>query len=146
MVTPVGGFHQLINFTCARPPNITCSASPNTVILDGSHSVTVKLTANTAAQIANSSMLPPLGSKVLLALSAMLLWPLLTVSDGSRRRRGSMLTALVLALGLLTSCGGGKSSSDTTSSTGTMGGSYNLTVTGTSGNLRRVTTVVLNVN
>jgi hypothetical protein len=145
MVTPVGGFNQVVNFTCANPPNVTCSASPNAVTLDGIHSVAVKLTANSTAGVAGASMLAPLGTKVLFALSAMLLWPLLTVCDG-RRRRGSMLTALVLALGLLTSCGGVKSSSGTTSSTGTAGGSYNLTVTGTSGNLRQVTTVVLNVN
>jgi len=143
MVTPVGGFNQLVNFTCASPSNVTCSASPNSVTLGGSHGVTIRLTANTTAHIA--SALPPLGTKVLLALSAMFLWPLLTVSNGRRLHWGSMLTALVLALGLLTSCGTGKSNS-TTSSTGTMAGSYNLIVTGTSGTLSHGTTVVLTVN
>jgi hypothetical protein len=143
MVTPVSGFNQVVNFTCASPANVSCSASPSSVTLDGSHTVTVKLTANETAHAA--SVLPPLGTRVLLSFSAMLLWPLLTVSDRRRLHRGSVLTALVLALGLLTSCAGGKSSS-TTSSTRTTPRSYNLIVTGTGGNLRHDTTVVLTVN
>jgi hypothetical protein len=148
MVTPVGGFNQAVDFACASPQNVTCSASPNSVTLDGIHNVTVKLTANTTAYVASASMLPPLGTGVLLALSAMFLWLLLGVADGHRLHWGSTLSAAVLALGLLTSCGGGESntSTNTTSSTGITAGSYNLTVTGTSGNLHHGTTVVLTVN
>jgi Chitobiase/beta-hexosaminidase C-terminal domain len=145
-VTPVGGFHQVVNFTCASPSNVTCSASPNSVTLDGTNNVTVKVTANTTAQIASASMPPPRRTGVLLALSAMLLWPLLAIADDRRWRCGSMLTALVLALGLLTSCGGVKTSGNPASPTGTTGGSHNLTVTATSGNLVHATTVVLTVN
>jgi len=145
-VTPVGGFHQVVNFTCASPSNVTCSASPNSVTLDGTNNVTLKVTANTTAQIASASMPPPRRTGVLLALSAMLLWPLLAIADDRRWRCGSMLTALVLALGLLTSCGGVKTSGNPASPTGTTGGSYNLTVTATSGNLVHATTVVLTVN
>jgi hypothetical protein len=147
-MTPVGGFNQPVAMSCAAPSNIACSASPKSVTLDGVHSVTVSLTATTtngAAGMLVPVIPPPSRNFYLVACSSMLLFLPFAFSDARRLRSGSRLVVIVISLGLLSSCGGGKNNSSSPS-LGNAAASYTLTVSATSGNLVKTTALVLTVN
>ncbi len=65
--------------------------------------------------------------------------------QGGRLRRLAPFATIALLVTLWAACGGGSTSMSTTSSNATEAGTYTLTVTGASGNLRHSTAVTLNV-
>jgi hypothetical protein len=133
------GFSGTIVFTCTDPaPSSTCTV-PASVTASG----TVNFSVSTSAASAALRPADGSGEKRSRILYAALLPGLLGVmfTSGSRRRtaRGMRLLGLVIVLAFstlwLASCGGGSSSGGGGGggSTGTTAGSYNITVTGTSG-------------
>src|SRR6266404_2362164 len=152
-VTPVGGFNGTVSLTCAGVPALTtCSISPTQLTLDGTNpaiaSVTVTTTAHSSfPPVAPRRYTPPLPPGKLLVkflaylLVCLLLWKLARVP----RKRLLLTVAVVLPLALLcTSCGGSTSSTSSSGGTnpppptqkGTPQGTFTITVTGTSANLK----------
>ena len=155
--SPVGGFNKAINFTLAGcPVNVTCTVSPNSLTLDGTHSGSVNLTVSTAAsQSSGAIALPPatFGSEtMLLACSFFVVLPVVGLGIGRTRPlwiRGPALAVSLLAIGFLTSCTGLSSGNSTNGKTGTTqvaAGTYSMTVTGTAGTVSHITSVAVTVN
>jgi hypothetical protein len=145
----VGGFSGSVSFSCTGAPSeATCSVSPNPVTA-GSTASNVTVTVTTTAPSLNaprSGPLPPvlplspgLRGLLMLALAlAAMAWAI------HRRNQPGMngwrCTTLRLAMGFLllfalAGCGGGGGGGGTgpTQNPGTPAGTYNLTVTGTTG-------------
>jgi len=138
VVSPIGGFNQTVALSCGGiPAQSTCSVTPSSVTLDGSHSATISLAVVTMAASAGLTQPagdPPNNSPFALwvALSGTLgLTPLLRMGRGRWERRPQLVYGLtllcLLSVGVaLSACGGGGSGSG-----GTPIGTYNPTVTGT---------------
>ncbi len=162
-VTPGStGFTGTVALTCAISPTAssdpaTCALSPASVTLSGTTKQTSTLTVTTTAATAEL-VVPsfgkgkgPLGT-LFGAGSGAVLGLLIFFGIPARRRSWrSMLSILVaiVALGVLSSCGGGSSSSGiggtTPSNPGTTAGTYTVTVTGNSGSIVQTTPVALSV-
>jgi len=143
-----GGLSGSVNFTCAGAPSeATCTVSPNPATA-GSSATNVTVTVTTTAPSVSaprSRPLPPapplspgLRGLLMLALAlAAMAWVIM------RRNRPGVgrwkPTIIPLALGLLLTlalagcAGGGAGGGTTTSNPGTPAGTYNLTVTGSTG-------------
>ena len=126
-VTGVTGFSGQVAFACSGlPANTSCSFSPATITVSGTPAVPTLLVVNTAASMATAR--PTLAYGLGLA-SLVLLWPI-------RRRRAIHLWAMMLymiaftALGLA-GCNGGGSNTPPKTTPGT----YNFTVTASSGSV-----------
>lgn len=147
-----GGFSGTVNLACAvaytgtgtpnDPP--TCSLNPNQETVPAGGTANVTLTVNTTG--ATSSMLRPLGGGAALAtLAVLFLIP--------RRRLSKLMLLLVLGLAAataFTACGGGSGGGsggggNPPSNPGTTTGSYNVTVTATSGTMKATATIPLTV-
>jgi hypothetical protein len=136
-VTGVTGFSGQVSFACSGlPADAACAFNPATVAVSGPTVVPTSLTVNTAASTAAALRRPymnngPTEAACGLGLSSLILLWLV------RRRGMSLLTTLGRLLLLttlgLTGCGGGNSSSSTS---GTAPGTYNFTVTATSGSVQ----------
>jgi hypothetical protein len=144
-----------LTYTCTGTPNlttalITCGA-PNDGQPDSASSVTVSLvTTGPTAQLK-----PPLGraSRIFYAL---LLPGFGILALAGSRRRGVRLLGLIMVLGLSTlglgSCGGGGSSNNSQTNPGTPAGSYQVTISATTGAptggtaITGTTTITLTVN
>jgi beta-propeller repeat-containing protein/centrosomal CEP192-like protein len=151
-ISPVSGFDQPVSFGCAGvPPAADCSISPNPVIPAGTTPAAATLTIQTGLR----TFVPPTfrmkvrpWGTVPRFILPLLLWlvvfSLLTRLRGPRVRRVAAAFGLAVALlALSVGCGGGSSSSVPA---GTPAGSYQVTVTGTSGQLTHSTTLLLKVN
>jgi hypothetical protein len=154
-VTPQNGFSTAVNLSVTCPANvqITCSISPSSVT-PGSASVTATLTVATTGATAALSV-PQ--SRQLLPLYALFL-PLPGIAfigagwAGSRRRKlgiGAAAVLMFLLLLLLLGCGGGGSSNGGGGggggNSGTPAGTYNVTVTATSGSVSHTATAAVTV-
>jgi subtilase family serine protease len=155
VATPVNGFTGAVTFSCAvttAPAGaidpITCSASPASVTISGTGTVTSTLTIGSTARTTASLMKPVLGGLggTVLAMSLFFFLP-------SRRRRPlrDLLALVVLvSLGSLAGCGGSSGASKTTPPpplTGTTAGAYVVTVTATpAGATAQTATVNVTVN
>jgi hypothetical protein len=159
MVDSADGFSGTVNLTCAVTTSIqnpndppTCSLSPASVnitpTLFPGVMLTVNTTASTTSQNRPSLLLWSSASGTALAL--------VLIAGLPRRKRNWMamlgLLALLVSVANL-GCGGGGGSSGSgggsgggTTSPGTTTGNYTVTVTGTSGQLTRTTSVTVTVD
>ncbi len=144
-VTPSGGFNSTVTLTCAITPTAandpaTCSLSPSSLSnFSGTTAQTSTLTVSTTAAVADL-IYPKFGNgKGWLGAGGGAILALLVFFGIPARRRSwrSMLCVLVamVALGVMSSCGGGGSTSSgsggtTPSNPGTSAGPYTVTVTG----------------
>lgn len=136
-VTGTAGFSGQVTFACSSlPTNATCSFSPATITVSGTPAVPTLLAVNTAGSTTTSQLRQDgrggIG-KVAYGLGLaglILLWPI--------RRRGSRFWAMLLcmlafgALGLNGCSGGGGGNNPAKTAAGT----YNFTVTASSGNVQ----------
>jgi subtilase family serine protease len=160
-VTPgTGGFSGTVNLTCSVSPAASsdpasCSLSPTSVTLSGTAKQTSTLTVGTTAATTAGLAVPRIGNgKGWLGAGSGAALALLAFFGIPARRRNwrslvSILIAMV-ALGALSSCGGGSaanssSSGGSSSNPGTTAGTYTVTVTGTSGSITQTNTVNLSV-
>jgi hypothetical protein len=146
-VTPLGGFSSPVALTCTKPAALTlstCTALPASVTPNGA-AVTSQVTVTTTAP---SLMMPPPSTptrplpirQIVPLLLALLLLFLLPAAKRLRLRLG-MATAMLVLLALA-----GCSGPSAPKKPGTTPGTYNLTITGTSGATVHTATVALTVN
>jgi len=165
-IRPINGLAGNVALACSGAPRgATCRVEPASVTLDGASLAPAKVRVTTTGRAA---AMPPVASLPLVGVGAQGLAPLLAflllaglaVAAGSRRRSpvGTRalqrlgLAALLGAMLVWASCGGGGSMSFNAS--GTPAGTYTLTITGTyssstgstPGTLTNGTSVVLKVN
>ena len=148
-LSSAGGFSGTVSFTCAVAYQGTgsatdapaCSLSPTQASVasgsTASTTLTVTTTAATTSRLTNPFL--PLGGTAFAAL-------LFFIGAPRRRWRGWSLLAVlfVVIAGTCLGCGGG-SSGGTTTNTGTTTGSYNVTVTATSGTVTASVSIPLTV-
>jgi Domain of unknown function (DUF1929)/PKD domain len=155
-LTPGGGFTGTAQVTCTGAPSkATCTPSPASLTLDGTNTATVKVTVSTtAASLASlsrfsarrwtrSSEVPGISVSCLVFLC---LFGTLALTQGRRAFRVIGAVTFVFVLGVSGGCGGGNSSGNVPpSNPGTPAGTYNLTLSASSGTLTHTTTVSLTV-
>jgi subtilase family serine protease len=154
-VTGANGFSGTVDLTCTPPAStslITCSfGSANSVALSSTTTTgTATLTISTVAPHVVSGVSAsarPHGSGWLPASGGALLAGVFILGGPSRRRRyiASLGLMLLVFVAAGAGCGGGSSSSNAQKTGGTPAGSYNVTVTATSGSVSRPATVVVTV-
>jgi uncharacterized repeat protein (TIGR03803 family) len=144
---PLGGYNLAVTVACSGAPTLAvCSASPSAATLDGSNTVPVTITVTTTAPVA--MLRHHSNSPVAVMAAILLVWPLTVWLPPLRGKNYSvklvLSSILVLALGFSVSCGGGGSGTQS-SSPGTPGGTYTLTVEASSGTLTHSTLLALTV-
>jgi hypothetical protein len=140
-VTPVGGFNQAVTLSCGvGSSSTTCMVSLATVPPSGSSSyafaVTVANTSKMAAAVGEPSPIVASGIAIL-RLTGIAVLVLIAILGQPRKRR-PVMAFLLLSLGLLPACGGGKSPVPPTHAT--------ITVTATSGGQNRTLQLSLTIN
>ncbi len=157
---PAGGFNQAITLGCTgAPPAATCTVSPSSVTLDGFNPSSATATVTTTARsmvppAARPRAIPPLGPLMrllcLALLLALVLWARRLGDLYNHQRAWLRASApfgiLVLLVALWAACGGGGGAPPPPHATGTSAGTFTLTITASSGSLRRNTTLTLTVN
>jgi hypothetical protein len=152
-ITPTGGFSQTLTLGCSGAPSLAaCSVSPSSLTLDGVHAVSLAVSVTTAAAgtliVGRAPRAPsgPLRTGVVCLIIIAGLFALWLTARFVRtlRLRLAFLGILLAAGTICSSCGGGSGSSQ--GSPGTPGGTYTLTVTGTSGRLTNSIELTLIVN
>jgi uncharacterized repeat protein (TIGR03803 family) len=144
-ITPTGGFTQSLTLGCSGAPSLaTCSVSPSSLTLNGTHALSLEVSVATAAPSivwrVPHTPFGPIGAGVVCVFSLFALW-LAARSGRTFRLRFACLTVLLAAGAMCSSCGGGSSSSQ--GSPGTPAGTYMLTITGTSGSLNNSVVLTL---
>jgi hypothetical protein len=157
--TPVNGFNAAISTSCAAqgtaPTGVSCTA-PATFTLSGTAAVNQTVSFSTTARIRSGGVAAggialgsisrsPWQTTVALALAGLLmLFVGRTRRLGRRLYRIGGLLALLLAIFLpVLGCGGSGNHSTPAPTQGTPAGSYNYTVTATSGTISHAETVTL---
>jgi hypothetical protein len=143
-VTGATGFSGQVALACSGlPAGAACSFTPATVTVSGTTPATSSLTVNTGASAAAAALaVQDLGTGIHRIAYGFAFGSFLFL--GLIRRRGRNIWALFGCLLLLcslglTACGGNSAPA------GTAPGTYNFTVTATSGNLKASSTLTLNV-
>ncbi len=136
-VTGAAGFSGMVTFACSGlPANATCSFSPATINVSGTPAVSTQLTVNTAATTTGQLRLG-LGGSALAFAGLLLFWP----ARRSRHRVWAMLLyAVAFAAFGLSGCSNGSGAAPAAQ---TPAGSYNFTVTASSGGLQAQTAYTL---
>jgi hypothetical protein len=137
-VTGAAGFSGQVTFACSGlPNNASCSFSPATIMVSGTPAVPTSLSVNTAAGTTMSQLKEDGGGRIRTAAyglglaSLALFWPV-------RRRKAARLWAMLICtvafatLGL-NGCSGGGGSNDPAK---TAPGTYNFTITASSGSVQ----------
>jgi hypothetical protein len=146
---PGSPFQGAVTLACGfgLPPGAQCIFNPSTPQTPGSTAVNVVMTISTTAA---TSMLSMPGKRPAYLYAFGLLLPGIVIAWGTARRnqshsRKSILLAILFLVAICqTSCGGGSSSPNTSSTTQlTTAGNYTITVTGTAGSLSSSTNVGL---
>jgi Abnormal spindle-like microcephaly-assoc'd, ASPM-SPD-2-Hydin len=150
-LSAVNGFSGTVNLACAvsyqgqgSPTNLpTCSLNPAQVQVTGSSPVSSTLIIATTAASASAVHKRDL-PKPAIALAALLFFGVLP----RRRWRGVILAVLCLVTaGVVIGCGGGSSGSgsSTPRNPGTLAGSYQVTITATSGTASTSVTIPITI-
>ena len=138
-VTPTAGFTGTVNLTCSAGGSpLTCSLAQPSVAVTGTAAVTDTLTVNSTSS--GALHIPPNPASRWYAAGGAALAGILLIGLPGRRRAWQRMLSLVLlfiAVGVV-GCGG-------SSSGGSKGGSYTVTVTATSGLLTQNSTVSVTV-
>jgi hypothetical protein len=158
-VNPMSGFTGSVSISCTGAPSqATCNASASSVSVTGTSSAPFSVTVTTTAR----GVLPPSSLRrpwpgipklpVPYAVLA-ILWALLTAVNALRRNRprpwataAILLACLSVTFITASACGGGGGSSGHPPPSGTLAGTYTLTVTGTSQGQNRTLNLTLTVN
>jgi hypothetical protein len=147
---PGSAFQGAVTLSCGfgLPPGAQCTFNPSTPQTPGSTAVNVVMTISTTA--ASTSMLSKPGKRPAYLYAFGLLLPGIVIAWGTSQpnrshSRKSILLAILFLLAICqTSCGGGSSSPNTsTTQQLTAAGNYTITVTGTAGSLSSSTNVGL---
>jgi subtilase family serine protease len=146
-VAAIDGFSGKVNFACSitAAAGVTCTANPSSVAVGGSTTITVSTTALVPPTPSGRSFRPwPIVVlfSLFLALSAALLAYSKPVQIGRRFVFGTIFMGLILVALMPAGCGGGGGGGK---ASGTPAGTYNVTITGTSGSLSHTVSVILTV-
>jgi Bacterial Ig-like domain (group 3) len=146
-VTPQGGFTGTISFACAGLPTAaTCSFNPATLTPSGSAASTSLTIATTARTVASAR---PEGGTTLAAITGIGFLGIVFLGVPARRRRSLRWAGMMLlAVGMnfaVASCGGGGSQQIQHNVTGTPAGTFNVTVSATSGTTTHTSVITLTV-
>ncbi len=149
-VTPTGNFPDTVTLSATGAPTGAQTTFPNGTSFTNLNSgpQSRQLVVNTTARVTTPASLFPIGGPFYAALFPVSGLALLGVGIGgrkSRRRRVLMMVVLSCFFALLVFQMGCGSSSTTSTTTGTPAGTYNLTVTATSGSATRTQQIVLEV-
>jgi hypothetical protein len=142
-VTPTGGFNGAVALSCGVTPSssATCEVSPTTVPPNGSSShafaVTVTNTARMATIVGAPVPIVAPGKAILSWALSALVFGVMAIVGQSRKRR-PLGAFLVVSLGLIAACGGGKTTVPPTQAT--------ITVNATSGGQNRALQLTLTIN
>jgi hypothetical protein len=149
-VTSASGFNQAVALSCSAPATLTCSITPAVVTPTSTQSVVAALTVSSALRTSAPpnfglklnppAFLRPFGGTALLWMLAALL--ALTAASVRRRPLTATLGFAVVLLLASVACGGSASGVPA----GTPVGTYQVTVTGTSGSVNQSIPVTLHVN
>ncbi len=145
-----GGFSGKVQLPCTGAPSqATCTVAKSSVTLDGSAAVTVNVAVTTTAPSVAAFTSPDSYSFPEFPFAALCVVGLGTAAMpllARRRRIAAMVGAVVLIL-MISSCGGGGTGRGGGGTTpDTPPGTYNVTVSGTSGNPTHTSTIALTVN
>jgi Bacterial Ig-like domain (group 3) len=136
-VTATNGFQGTITFSCASPSSsIECAMSPNGLTVPAPSGQTITSVPGGSIALSVTTFATTVEHA---GLAGALVLGLFSIKR--RRKQLALLGALMLIL-LLTSCGDG---TRYVQHDGTPKGTYSITVTGTSGTLRHMQTVLLTV-
>jgi hypothetical protein len=130
-VTGAAGFSGAVNFACTGlPANASCSFSPASINVSGTAAVPTLLTVNTAASSTASQLMRGFGAYGLAFAGLILLLP--------RRHKGNRVWAMLICVSALAAFGlsGCSSAGGPASAAQTATGTYNFTVTASSGNVQ----------
>ena len=130
-VTGAAGFSGAVNFACTGlPANASCSFSPASINVSGTAAVPTLLTVNTAASSTASQLMRGFGAYGLAFAGLILLLP--------RRHKGNRVWAMLICVSALAAFGlsGCSSGGGPASAAQTATGTYNFTVTASSGNVQ----------
>jgi hypothetical protein len=148
MVTPTGNIPETVTLSASGAPSGGTTTFPNgatfTNLSSGAQSR--QLVVNTTPRVTTPASLFPAGRPFYAALFPVSGLALFGIGIGGRKsRRRRLLMALLLGgfFALIMFHAGCGSSSKTTTTTGTPAGTYNLTVTATSGSATRTQQIVL---
>jgi uncharacterized repeat protein (TIGR01451 family) len=148
MVTPTGNIPETVTLSASGAPSGGTTTFPNgatfTNLSSGAQSR--QLVVNTTPRVTTPASLFPVGRPFYAALFPVSGLALFGIGIGGRKsRRRRLLMALLLGgfFALVVFEAGCGSSSKTTTTTGTPAGTYNLTVTATSGSATRTQQIVL---
>jgi FG-GAP-like repeat/Abnormal spindle-like microcephaly-assoc'd, ASPM-SPD-2-Hydin/Cep192 domain 4/HYDIN/CFA65/VesB-like, Ig-like domain len=151
--TPQGGLAATVTLSCSgTPAKATCTVNPSSLALDGTNPANATVTVTTTAPSAVIALTPTPFSAPPLALWVALFGlagfvALARLGSGRLRVRGiAARIALLAALAMSASCGGG--GSNTVQQPGTPAGNYMLTVTArtTAGTTTVTHTLTLNLH
>jgi hypothetical protein len=150
-ISPISGFAQLINLSCAgAPPRATCSFSSNSVTPSGAAPTTVTVTVATDLRTVappSSRFKPvPFDGRRILKLLPVWVTVLILLVFLSGLRKQLKKAAFGLAVVLLLAAVGCNSGNQSGVPAGTPAGAYQVTVTGTSGAISHTTMLNLQVN
>ncbi len=147
-VTPTGNIPETVTLSASGAPSGGTATFPNgasfTNLSSGPQSR--QLVVNTTARVTTPASLFPAGTPFYAALFPVAGFAVLGLGIGgkkSRRRRVLMTVLLAGFFSLVVFQAGCSSSSSTSTTTGTPAGTYNLTVTSTSGTATRTQQIVL---
>jgi Bacterial Ig-like domain (group 2)/Putative Ig domain/Kelch motif/Galactose oxidase, central domain len=153
MIAPsVNGFSNSVTLAATgQPQGAQVTFSPNPAVADASVTMTITTTARSSLAPHFDKPFGPLTIRRVLEIISMFVAILVLISSRRRHRCVSLVPAgaLLLCLCLIYGCttGGGNGSTTTGGgSSGTPAGTYNITVTATSGTLVQTTQVTLTVN
>lgn len=141
-VTPMGGFSSAVALTCTEPSALTlstCTPSPASVTPNGGPVTSQVMVTTTAAMVPPTRIpTPPVPWRQIVPLVLAILLLFLLPKTQRLRTRLGMVTAMIVFI-ILAGCSGAPKPH-------TIPGTYNLTITGTSGTSVHTATVALTVN
>jgi hypothetical protein len=134
--TPTAGFARKLGFTCSGPAATACIVAPSSAMLDGRTPIVLTVTVSTQGRAVlrpNPLARPTLFALIAAQLSFGLAIVMVVRSRRSRHRKALLISALLLILAVLGTCGRGgynQSPSPPQSKSGTQAGTYTVMITG----------------